>query len=446
MLEIQSFRNNVKLKLIVWAVCFGLGINVLAGLVSFNLKKYEIKASATMKFSANSNKLYDQINALIDQYLDTKNSIFLAQADKLADQVLIKNQDYYPIDLVHYYKSSNKKNLDSLRSLRQRASLLRSNFNTLDSEVRAKEIDDLARDFSIIGAEIEAKNVFILKAKDLVIAGNFSQARALIDLGIKESDNKKHLFLKCHYLLWLYKTDFSSYNSINNYKALISLAKQLGLPNLEASANMSLAGLLEIKGELEQSKSLCEELLKNEKTLSLTLKISIKQIFTIVKIRQGFTVEATELIENVLITSRGSGDHYNAGLALLLKAIVAEEIKDFESAKLLLIEAKAELKQSPKGSFTDQLNTLVIGKLAQINLEEKNIDTAKQLYLEALRLFETTHPINNYILNWLYCGLSNSSTDPNEIAKYKSQANSYLQMATLNNDQPYSPIFKFSGE
>lgn len=443
MLEIQAFRNSVRSKLIIWCVCVGILVNVLAGLISFNLQKGKIRGNAQQ---SQNYDLYDQFDESIDHYLKSKQNKDLLPVYQLAQAIYTKNKDKYAIDLYSFYKSNGKSNLTIFLDLRNRRQDLDTNLAKLDETTRLAKLDEIVSDFRKLNAFIEIERTEIIKAKHFAFAGNLIELKVLVEKAITKAEESQHIFTKCYYLLWLYKSDYSSRQVVANYKILINLAENIGLVKVASSASMSLAGIMEIKGEIQEAENLCSRLLQSQSKITPSIKRATNQILAIVKIRQGKNLEALQMIDNTIFEARESQDFYNVALALYLKSRILSDQNLFDQAKECINQANTEIKQSPKSLQTSQLETLLLAKLAEINLEQRNISQANIFYLQALELYEKTKPINYYILSWLYLGLANSASNAQTAANYRQQAASYLAIARSINDQPYSPIFKFSGE
>jgi len=430
-------------KLIVLALCAGVILGILTSSI-YLLTTKQISNSTNLPIPLSNTKLkeqnlYDQLDRLIDQYLESTNVTYLQGAEDLAQEIRSKHNDKYGVDLVSYYRISPRSVHQELLGYRRELAKALITPSGDNHQQRLLEAQKLEQKFLSFGNTVEAQKSKVIIVKLHNFMNNYDTSLLIISDSLKYCKEKDYIFLNVHFLLLQAKAHTSIRQEKEAEQALeqvVLTSRSMGLQDIEASASKSLAGMYILDNQNEKAFSLCQSsLMLDIKNHGVTVSLLHNAGFS------AFGLKQYDLAENYLnraiVLSKENNNQLLLGLSYVFLASTYSERHLFSQAEELFNKAL-----TAANSINDkQSQKDLLGKIAAYQAKSKLIQShytvAIDLYKSAILMFQEIGLRNDLFYSQLNegIGVAMERTGHKDAASYLAVSKHYLERARAKNER-----------
>jgi tetratricopeptide (TPR) repeat protein len=352
------------------------------------------------KITNNSN-LYEALDIALDNYLSKQSGI--TEAEKIAKQIKIQNNDNYGVDLARYYKGVEIDKCYELLQLRQELKSLTISTVKEDPQHFLVKVNKLYQNFLLANALIEAYRTKIIWLKYYSITSDSKNIKYFTEELLTWTTNNNYLYLRLQTLLWQAK-DPKEPNPISTMENVFNLAVKLNLFDIQVSSSTSLAALYVNQQENQKALELAETILKTE-TLKYTHKTTLLQIKGMAYFNLKDYRNSRYYLGQAVNIAKENDDNFLITLSYSFLGIVLAQSGEYTESEIALNNAQEAVERVKVPAHKAELESRVLGYQAKKEFLQGNYTKSISLYEKSINCIEKAELENNASLAELNQGL-----------------------------------------
>ena len=384
------------------------------------------------------NNLYQQLDSVIDKYLESKGSSDLQQAEDIANEIKQKYGDKYGVDLVVYYQSVPLSEIDKLPAFRKEMFELINQTPGDHYEEALKQSQKLERTLFQVGNKIEAYRVKTITNKLHTMLYNYKLSELTTQEGLKFSTDNQYLFLRGYFLLWQAKqlSETSSFEQSEKiFQQTVAIGQQIHLDDLITTARVSLSTLYHLNSDDLKCLETAQNLLSKPEKMKKTRIIALLQIAGLAATSLKYDTLSNQYLKDSLrLAEEIKNPAYVARSYMFLSLSLAEKKNFLDSNNYYLRTIENIAKITDEKTRLEALY-ISLGYYGKVKLLEGDFAQASNTYKQALTIMKDLNIQNNLQLSQINEGLAIASRElknDKETQQYLATANYYGKLAETN--------------
>lgn len=425
--EIQS----IKLTFVIVSLAV-LSISILIFLIfgstgfhKQNLITENSSEDTNLPRTTNNPNLYKALDIALDNYLSKQSGI--AEAEKIAKQIKIQNNDNYGIDLVRYYNELSNEKYPKLLQLRQELLSLEKNSFKDSSATLLNKTEYIKQNFFLFGNTIEGYRTKILLIKYSILTANTKNLTDLLSESESWAKSNNYLFLELQILLWKSK-DLREPNPQATIENVVGLASKLGAAETQISASISLAGIYVNKDENQKALQLIDQILTLKPT-NISHRVTILQIQGLAYFKLKQHKLSANCFHEAINVSLRENNKLLAALSYSFLATTLSQAGEYSGCETALKDTEKLVDSIDSLHHKTEITARIKGYQAKNEYLQGNYLAATELYKKSIELTESLEidtstelaDLNNALSDTLRQIGDKNYLQYQEIAKYHSK-------------------------